>query len=491
VPTRRASRGVGEAIAALIGLSVVVLAALFALISLPPPAPIKPATERLVAYPSEKLVVYPSPTRSNVWCADNVGSTAVRVEYLKVLAPDFGELMLRASQNGICNVSSGPVVEPGSTLCIACSEGYTVVSLITSSGRVFSVDPSIYVLHQVAIGVPMEPLLVGVYSTAHLLQFISDPSTLVEDSVWTYTTLTQYLNVSNVDVSGSLRTSLVIVGVNPASGRLNLLIVGKALSGDSITVAGSAVDLGAVARVRYRLKIEDFGGTVMVGGINAAPGIYPCYVNSGTQCLVILSGVAARLTLYSASASSEGSLGLDPYIFVGDLDGNGVTETLLVTQDFSVGDRSTVNDLESGVRYLDQTLRPLRLIFTQKPINSSKYATAVLSIRMFYWDSSLDDIEDNDNRVIVKVGLYDPDTGSFVYSVYLSYYELCRYRGVRPFSVSYIAKDFILYVPSGPRSKVYYVAIELYDPFFDEGSRNDADVIIGLEYVGIVLGVRP
>jgi len=491
VPTRRASRGVGEAVAALIGLSVVVLAAFFALISLPPPAPIKPATERLVTYPSERLVVYPSPTSSNVWCADNVGSTVVRVEYLKILAPDFGELVLRASQNGICSVSSGPVVEPGSTLCVTCSEGYTVVSLITSSGRVFSVDPSIYVLHQTAIGVPMEPLLVGVYSTAHLLQFISDPSTLVEGSVWTYTTLTQYLNVSNVDVSGSLRASLVIVGVNPASGKFNLLVVGKALSGDSITVAGLAVDLGAVARVRYRLKIEDFDGVVMVGGVNVAPGVYPCYVNFGTQCLVSLSGVAARLTLYSASASSLGPLGLDPYIFVGDLDGNGATETLLVTQDFDVGDRSTVNDRESGTRYLDRTLKPLELIFSQKPINSSKYATAVLSIKMFYWDSSLDDIEDNDNRVIMKVGLYDPDTRSFVYSVYLSYYELCRYRGVRPFSVSYITKDFILYVPLENQTKVYYVAIELYDPFLVENTRNDAEVLIGLEYVGIVLGVRP
>jgi len=491
VPTRRASRGVGEAVAALIGLSVVVLVALFALISLPPHAPIKPATERLVAYPSERLVVYPSPTSSNVWCADNVGSTVVRVEYLKVLAPDFGELVLRASQNGICSVSSGPVVEPGSTLCVMCSEGYTVVSLITSSGRVFSVDPSIYVLRQTAIGVPMEPLLVGVYSTASLLQFISDPGTLVEGSVQTYTTLTQYLNISNVDVSSSLRASLVIVGVNPASGRLNLLIAGKALSGDSITVAGSAINLGAVAGVRYRLKIEDFDGTVMVGGVNAAPGVYPCYVNSGTQCLVSLSGVAARLTLYVANTSSPGSLGLDPYTFVGDLDGNGAAETLLVTQDFGVGDKSTVNDRESDKLYLDQTLKPLRLIFTQKPVNSSKYATAVLSIKMFYWDSSLDDIEDNDNRVVMRVGLYDPDTESFVYSVYLSYYELCRYRGVRPFSVSYIAKDFILYVPLEGQGKVYYVAIELYDPFLAEGGRNDAEVLIGLEYVGIVLGVRP
>jgi len=337
----------------------------------------------------------------------------------------------------------------------------------------------------------MEPLLTGVYSTYDLLRFIGSPETLVAGSVETSTALSLLVNSSNVAISGSLRAALVVVGVNPSSGRVNLLVVGRGLSGDSIVVGGSVVDLGRVASARYRLKIEDLDGTVLVGGARAAPGVYPCYVNSGTYCSVSLSGVVSRLTLYNASRSYAGTVGLDPYVFVGDVDGNGIAETILVTQDFSVGDKSTVNDRLSSTLHLDRTLRPLRLVFTQKPIDSGKYGIALLSVRMFYWDSSLDDIEDNDNRIVVRVGLYDPDTESFVYSVYLSYHELCRYRGVKPFSTSYIAKDFILYIPPGAQDKVYYVAVELYDPFLVDGStKNDAEVLIGLEYIGIVLGVR-
>ncbi|MEM1541266.1 MAG: hypothetical protein QXV82_01320 [Ignisphaera sp.] len=130
----------------------------------------------------------------------------------------------------------------------------------------------------------------------------------------------------------------------------------------------------------------------------------------------------------------------------------------------------------------------MRIVFTGVPIDSNMYSSAILSMRMFFWDSSEDDISDNDNRVIMRVGLYDASTRLFIYSTQLSYYELNRYRNVKPFSISYIAKDFTIHIPK--TGNIYYLAIEFLDPYSREVNRNDTDLIIGLEYIGIALSSR-
>ncbi|MEM2278749.1 MAG: hypothetical protein QXQ12_08185, partial [Zestosphaera sp.] len=85
------------------------------------------------------------------------------------------------------------------------------------------------------------------------------------------------------------------------------------------------------------------------------------------------------------------------------------------------------------------------------------------------------------------LGLYDAQRRVWVYKYDLSYYELCRYEG------SSITKDLVLRIPKpdevGPR--VYYIALELSDPYLYSGSGvNDLDVMFILEYIGITLGVR-
>jgi hypothetical protein len=342
----------------------------------------------------------------------------------------------------------------------------------------------------------MIPLLPISLSTSSLALYLSDPQILNRNSINTTIPLQLKLNrTGEINITGDISASMVFVGRNPINNKLNVLIIGRGTSGSSLSIEGQNIDMGRIAAFRYRLRIENFTGTLKIRGSDALPGIYPCYINTDTLCSVNINGRADRVTLYTNTSNIVNSvIGLDPYIFIGDLDNNNSTEIVFATQDFSVGDSSKINDVLtiSGKQYLylDSTVSPIRLVFSQRPIDNKLYRTAVLSLRFFYWDNSVDDISDNDNRIIMRIGIYDIESEMFAYSVYLSYYELCRYRGVKPFTYSYIAKDFVLYVPHPDEvgRKTYYIALELYDPYSNSGNKNDADFIIGLEYIGIFLG---
>jgi hypothetical protein len=54
--------------------------------------------------------------------------------------------------------------------------------------------------------------------------------------------------------------------------------------------------------------------------------------------------------------------------------------------------------------------------------------------------------------------------------------------------MSWIVKDFLVFIPD--TGKTYYIAVEIQDPFYMEGTINDADLIIGIEYVGLMLAAR-
>ena len=307
-----------------------------------------------------------------------------------------------------------------------------------------------------------------------------------------------------------LDADVSLLVVTRAPGRVdawNVLAVGYGDYGpkprSTLEVDSQRIDLSKMGSYRFRVKLENFTGTIRVlkdkttGDEEelASPRIVPCYVDRGRQCFVHLNGSAARVVLYNASRVVGGFLDLYPYYVFGDLDGNGYPELVFVTQDFTTGSSSSVNDRHPtrGTSVTDSFVSPARVVFTLGgPINSTRYAVAVVSVRFFFWDSSEDDVSDNDNRVILRVGIYDRLRGRYVYSVSLSYHELCRYRTVKPMTVSYVVKDFLLYIPPpeevGPGE--LYVALEVVDPFGLEGTRNDAELIVGIEYVGLVLGVR-
>lgn len=489
------SKGLSEVVAIVLAFSIISFSILYIITSMPRPIQldVKPISDKLKSYASEDVIIYPLSNSS--WAIINTGSISINISYIVAFDNNLNKIILNPMKNNDRCTTSGISIVPGKSIEITCSNEYRLVSVITQSGRVFSIDPQLYISQQRQLGIPMIPLLPISLSTSSLALYLSDPEILEMNSINTTIPLQLQLNSSNINIEGSISASLVFVGRNPINDKFNVLIIGRGTSGNSLSIEGQNIDMSKIAAFRYRLRIENFTGELKIGGSNALPGIYPCYINTETLCSVNINGEADRVTLYTNTSNIGNSvIGLDPYIFIGDLDNNNSTEIVFTTQDFSVGDSSKINDVLtiSGGRhlYLDSTVSPIRLIFSQRPIDNKLYRTAVLSLRFFYWDNSIDDINDNDNRIIMRIGIYNSESNVFVYSVYLSYYELCRYRGVKPFTYSYIAKDFVLYIPHPDEAgrKTYYIALEFYDPYSNSGNINDADFIIGLEYIGIFLG---
>jgi hypothetical protein len=490
-------RGAGEAIAATIAFAVLSLAIAYIILGAVPRLSIAPSTASgAVLGGVEQLVVIQrgmevGSNRTIVIEVLNAGSAPVRIDAVLVTVGGT-PLLVRLGSKSICNSTQPGVLVPRSSTIIICSrEGYKPVGVVTQGGRVFVVNPRIEAYFEKPVGIPMKTLYGGVTvtSTSSLLNLLYNKSILYSNAVNTTIPMTLALNRSSVYVSATLQASLVMVGRNPANNKLNILVIGSATSGNYVS-AGTTVSLSRAGALRYRLKIENFTGTIQIGGIPVGPGIYPCLVSTGSSCAVTISSTAPAnsVRLYTnTTARTSQAVGLDPYVFVGDIDGDGNTETVFVTQDFTIGDSNSLNDVNRrfGRPALDSSLVPIRLILGS--VDGSKYSSAVLSIKFFYWDNSADDINDNDNRVIIRAGLLDPATGAVRYSVALSYYELCRYRQL-PFYISYVTKDFLIYIPN--ESKKFSVFIEFVDSYSNTNTRNDADILVGLSYVGISLVSR-
>jgi len=397
----------------------------------------------------------------------------------------------------IAKICGNTLIQPNNRTRILCSSDLDIVAFIARTGSALNIVRIIYPEQQIPIPppapyIPTTPLMTWniVFS---LVKYLENPRIRTEGAINTSINMVLNLNTSGT-INANLQSVALAIVTSVGTNKYNILIVGsRALGGttNSISIGGKSYDLSRAGFYRYRIKIINFTGSIQLGNTNAGQGIYPCYIDSDKTCTVTLSGSADRVLIYTNSSSVKwGVVGLEPYYIVGDLDGNGYPEYIFATQDFTVGNNKTVNDRIPSYNVVDHSITPMRIVFRDLTIDSNRYANAIVSLRLFYWDNSQDDISDNDNRVILRVGLYDPSSNSFVYSTSLSYYELCRYRSVKPFSVSYIVKDFLLYVPSKPVGKTYYVAIEIVDPYSVENNRNDADIILGIEYMGVVLGAR-
>jgi len=488
----RSSKAVSEAVAALIAFTIAMmffLGVYYSILSLLPRAADIPRIDvaEIETYSNIEVLRI----GSGIYIVKNAGSTPVALDMGVV---STGESVVFVDISKIC--SGAIVIQPASQTIVTCTTEIIafIARIGTSLNNVAIIYPHQPNVQPVARYITMKPLLTWNVSL-NIVKYMENQNTLSSRAIDTSLAMQLYLNSSGT-INANLQSVALAVITSAGTNRYNILIVGsRALGGtiNSISVAGSNYDLSRAGFYRYRIKIINFTGSIQLGNTNAGRGIYPCYIDQDATCTVTLSGSADRILIYTNSSSATwGVVGLDPYYIVGDLDGNGYPEYIFTTQDFTVGSSSTVNDGISSynINVVDYSVTPLRIVFRDLPIYSNRYANAIVSLRLFYWDNSQDDTIDNDNRVILRVGLYDPSSNSFVYSTSLSYYELCRYRSVKPFSASYIVKDFLLYVPPSPSGKTYYVAIEVVDPYSISGNRNDADIILGIEYIGVVLGVK-
>lgn len=328
------------------------------------------------------------------------------------------------------------------------------------------------------------------------------------------------------------RFYIVISGVKNPGGKLKY-------NGKSVTFSENG----------YRVVIANFTGTIKVYRSStliactsvwegcpqntlSALGVWYYGMDSNLNLMLELNGLAGYVANFMRiSGGSTGQSSYYPYLFVGDIDGNMLPEILLITEDVFYGDRSITNDcaiftggsvyrctLSSGNRIdlSDQSVVPLRLYLKQVgaglakyssetlklpygewygyyngSINGNKVAGIVLYLNVLLHDNSYPDttqLEDIDRTDwVLRIVLVSNDGNEKIVREY-RYQEICNlhktyitdFRNDRYFVK--ISQTVFVDIP-GPG--LYKIAVDFQDPY-GAGPQNDADITVGIEFIGAV-----
>ncbi|MCC6009550.1 MAG: hypothetical protein LM588_00940 [Fervidicoccaceae archaeon] len=280
-----------------------------------------------------------------------------------------------------------------------------------------------------------------------------------------------------------------------------------------------------------RLRIDGFSGTISI--VNASsPGtviasntgtprdvVGPWYYGALSRLALNISGTAESVVVIRGVNSSVAtSIGLNrtynnyyPYLFVGDIDRNGLIDVVLLTEDASYGNATNIDDrnpANQAKTLVDYSSTPLRLYLnlsnlTGDPagyIDGAEYQGIVLYTNMLFHDNVFPDNQTlpipgkqgsydiTEPRDVARILLVDESGNAYIART-VSISELYLYHRTiisNYTSDSYAWKtqitSYILLPPTGK----YRVAIELQDPYLLDGTRNDADITIGLDLFTIL-----
>ncbi len=305
-------------------------------------------------------------------------------------------------------------------------------------------------------------------------------------------------------------------GVNPgAPPRYTILIAGPKSKGQEKLCIGKS-DVPLTQR-GFRVKIANFTGTIKIydseGRVVACSSSNPSecvgyrsaigtwyYENSGWK--LFMDGVASYIAYYQRAPSGQGQeMSYEPFLFLGDLDGNGLVDILLVTEDAYYGDSSKYNDSDDkGINFLlDYSTEPLKLKLlrvgyvlgsSDGSIDGGRYSAVILYLNLLFHDNSYPDeqqLEDIDRTDwVLRILLVDEEGNEYIIREY-RYQEICNYHKTVVTDVgrdNYFTKlSQSIYIPI-PASGKYWVVIALQDPYYYQGTKNDADITIGIEIIG-------
>ncbi|MEM4032140.1 MAG: hypothetical protein QXV53_02400 [Zestosphaera sp.] len=493
----RFRKAVGEAVAAVFVLLLVSVFFTFAVLNVPrqPQAIVRSVMSDLEKMIGESLqLVF---INESAWAVLNVGSYDTSVENIIVLGSDGSVKILEPVSQvefgyrpaSSCVITPSRYLKVGENATISCVGG-SLAGLITTAGRVIGMDPKIYTRIVTSESIN-QTILLESSVVEDLTRYLENASLLLpgSDSIRTHNIGLRLISRElNALIDLEINFSQVFIARSP-SGKWNLLITGYDSPGSTkyVKINENKYVIGASGYYkRYRILVQEYDGPISLDGAPVTtPAIFRC---SNPSCVLRLSGSASLISFYAnVDGLAANTLGFEPYVLIGDVTGSGFMALIFTTIDSTTsGDATTYNDRNRYGSLLDYTQTPLRLVFSNFEINNTKYNLAVLSVKFTFLDNSGVDVDEADNRIIVRLGLYDAQRRVWVYKYDLSYYELCRYEG------SSITKDLVLRIPKpdevGPR--VYYIALELSDPYLYSGSGvNDLDVMFILEYIGITLGV--
>jgi hypothetical protein len=280
-----------------------------------------------------------------------------------------------------------------------------------------------------------------------------------------------------------------------------------------------------------RLRIDGFSGTISI--VNASSPGTIIASNTGTPRDVVgswyygaLSGLALNISgtaesvvvIRGVNSSIATSIGLNrtynnyyPYLFVGDIDRNGLIDVVLLTEDASYGNATNTDDRNPANQakvLVDYSNTPLRLYLnlsslTGDPsgyIDGAEYQGIVLYTNMLFHDNVYPDNQTlpipgkqgsydiTEPRDVVRILLIDESGNAYIArTVSISELYLYHRTVISNYTTdSYAWKtqitSYILLPPTGK----YKVAIELQDPYLLDGTVNDADITIGLDLFTIL-----
>ncbi|MEM1897419.1 MAG: hypothetical protein QXD93_06970 [Ignisphaera sp.] len=316
--------------------------------------------------------------------------------------------------------------------------------------------------------------------------------------------------------------------------RFTIMIAGPGFTGqEKITIGGKQYTLTGNG---YRIVINNYTGVIQIKKGNtiiacsstvpsgcsgiALPAIGAWYygtTDSSINLRIYLNGFATYVARFMRMASDQSVTGESsyyPYLFIGDIDGNGLNEIIFITEDAYYGDSSTINDMYRNDDLSDWTTVPLTLKLLQigralgsddGSIDGSVYSGVVLYMNIFFHDNSHPDenqLEDIDRTDwVLRILLIDRDNNEYIVREY-RYQEICNYHKTR---VTDFGRDnyFVkisqsIYVPL-PSTGRYWIAVAFQDSYSYErryyGTRpgqrnvyfiNDVDFTVGLEFIGVV-----
>jgi len=325
---------------------------------------------------------------------------------------------------------------------------------------------------------------------------------------------------------------------NPdAPPRFRILIASPGYTGTERYIIGNRVR--PVAGLGNRIHIWNFTGTIKIYNstsrsyiacVSSDPGecsgISLCAIGAwyyGTTDLglrIYINGDASFVAYFQrmAGGGEVGETSYYPYLFIGDIDGNGIPELIFITEDAIFGSIIYVKDRYGSNDYYcppqgscddlwDESTTPLVLRLDKigrelgNPegyIDGSTYAGLLLYINILFHDNSHPDtmqLSDNERTDwILKIILIGEDGSNYTIREY-RYQEICNYHKTRITDFerdNYFVKiSHSIFIPL-PSSGRYWVAIVIQDPYslrYDRSLRayrNDADVTIGIELIGVI-----
>jgi hypothetical protein len=424
-----------------------------------------------------------------------------------------------------------------------------IEAIVTSDGVVIKPDKR-EVIVESAYLVKMSHLPINVSTTDDLSDYFGLPRDLISiplrgqnisNSVVGNITYVVEANeiYRNANISGSNAVfGALLVGQSPRDpSKYNLLIVipnnNSPGNKTNITINNNPLLFNAtnyIAEV-IRLRIDGFSGTISIVNVSSPGTIIAS--NTGTPRDVVgpwyygaLSGLALNISgtaegvvvIRGVNSSIATSIGLNrtynnyyPYLFVGDIDRNGLIDVVLLTEDASYGNATNTDDRNTAnkaKKLVDYSVTPLRLYLnlsslTGDPsgyIDGAEYQGIVLYTNMLFHDNVYPDNQTlpipgkqgsydiTEPRDVVRILLVDGSGNAYIArTVSISELYLYHRTVISNYTTdSYAWKtqitSYILLPPTGK----YKVAIELQDPYLLDGIINDADITIGLDLFTIL-----